>query len=193
MLLFKIFTFLSNYPNVNFWDIFILNKNRTVEKNFIEFDQTFHESGIINEKEEARRRRKKRIPGIFATRKKEEKESWNVSQFFSLSIQKHSFSNIFNIFKFHRVILPETVISSRDLMDYLWERVRIFNFILTMALTSKFTRIRWNYYRTRWDSLRKKGESVQQGGRGSLTGTLLIGKIDVRGRMAIGGLPMGDF
>lgn len=83
MLLFKIFTFLSNYPNVNFWDIFILNKNRTVEKNFIEFDQTFHESGIINEKEEARRRRK-RIPGIFATRKKEEKESWNVSQFFSL-------------------------------------------------------------------------------------------------------------
>lgn len=167
MLLFKIFTFLSNYPNVNFWDIFILNKNRTVEKNFIEFDQTFHESGIINEKEEARRRRKKRIPGIFATRKKEEKESWNVSQFFSLSIQKHSFSNIFNIFKFHRVILPETVISSRDLMDYLWERVRIFNFILTMALTSKFTRIRWNYCRrTRWDSLRKKGERDARTARG---------------------------
>lgn len=124
--------------------------------------------------------------------KKRRKKAGMFRNFF-LSIQKHSFSNIFNIFKFHRVILPETVISSRDLMDYLWERVRIFNFILTMALTSKFTRIRWNYYRTRWDSLRKKGESVQQGGRGSLTGTLLIGKIDVRGRMAIGGLPMGDF
>lgn len=193
MLLFKIFTFLSNYPNVNFWDIFILNKNRTVEKNFIEFDQTFHESGIINEKEEEEEEENSR--NICNKKKRGERKLECFAIFFSLSKSIPS-PNIFNIFKFHRVILPETVISSRDLMDYLWERVRIFNFILTMALTSKFTRIRWNYCRrTRWDSLRKKEQRDARTARerGSLTGTLLIGKIDVRGRMAIGGLPMGDF
>lgn len=50
--------------------------------------------------------------------KKRRKKAGMFRNFF-LSIQSIPSPNIFNIFKFHRVILPETVISSRDLMDYL--------------------------------------------------------------------------
>lgn len=121
--------------------------------------------------------------------------------FFFFFIQKHSFPNIFNIFKFHRVILFN-VISSRDLMDYLKERVRIFNFILTMAQEISPPSLRG------FDEITVVGHSEipfdeterRRGRRGGGTRTagdhllerFLIEKMDVRGR-AIGDVPVGIF
>lgn len=127
-------------------------------------------------------------------KKKKEAESWNVSQFFFFFVQKHSFSNIFNVFKFHRVIF--FVISSRDPMDYLGESSN-FQFhphngpsrgISPPSLRGFDEITVVGHTQIPFDETEKR---EMRGG--TPAGTLLIGKMDVRGRMAIGDVPMGIF
>lgn len=110
-------------------------------------------------------------------------------------VQKHSFSNIFNVFKFHRVIFF-VVISSRDPMDYLGESSN-FQFhphngpsrgISPPSLRGFDEITIVGHTQIPFDETEKR---EMRGG--TPAGTLLIGKMDVRGRMAIGDVPMGIF
>lgn len=128
-------------------------------------------------------------------KKKEGRKLECFAIFFFFFVQKHSFSNIFNVFKFHRVIFF-VVISSRDPMDYLGESSN-FQFhphngpsrgISPPSLRGFDEIIVVGHTQIPFDETEKR---EMRGG--TPAGTLLIGKMDVRGRMAIGHVPMGIF
>lgn len=112
--------------------------------------------------------------------------------FLSKSIPSPTFSTFF---KFHRVIFF-VVISSRDPMDYLGESSN-FQFhphngpsrgISPPSLRGFDEITVVGHTQIPFDETEKR---EMRGG--TPAGTLLIGKMDVRGRMAIGDVPMGIF
>lgn len=128
-------------------------------------------------------------------KKKKRRQKAGMFRNFFFFVQKHSFSNIFNVFKFHRVIFF-VVISSRDPMDYLGESSN-FQFhphngpsrgISPPSLRGFDEITVVGHTQIPFDETEKR---EMRGG--TPAGTLLIGKMDVRGRIAIGDVPMGIF